>query len=220
MSGFIVDAWLKIKGRRYSPFYSALIRTIFWSFIWVIVLFAAAFFDGIIAATISIVSCEAIDGADLAIGQVCGMNRADAMVEVTSEVNATNIVEDIKRIELSASAVAYSYIGSVGAEAAIRAFDERNLHNSNRTFRGIGFNKLFICLLLSLIIALVSAISEMVGQAYGLSYIFFSSKDLGTILFDKKLLIIFSVCSCLRVYIYHDGRNKANTPSNQTLVSS
>ncbi len=149
----------------------ALRRTLFWGVIWVGVLYLAALFDGLVPA----------------------------LIAAFGEKNSS-LIGDIRAIDLSASAVAYSYIGSVGAESAIRAHDDK-ITNDGTT--KITQSRLWKFLWLSLAVALASAFAEMVGKAYEYQYLYFSAEKLVDIFSDQKFLIIFGVCSLLRVLIYY-----------------
>ena len=169
-----------------KEFRISLYRTLFWSSIWLVVLYMAALFDGLVPA----------------------------LIEALTQANSS-LAADIRGIELSASAVAYSYIGSVGAESAIRAFDDRITNDSTRK---ITDSRLWKFLWLSLGLALLSAIAEMFGKAYDYQYLAFSAENLNTIFFDQKLLIIFCFCSILRVGIYY--RVQADSSSNNKPLPS
>ena len=160
---------------------SASKRTIFWSAVWIAVLYFAAFIDGIVSATNKVGVASKGDFSD-----------------------------DVANITIFASSVAYSYIGSVGAEATIRGYDERS---SGRVGRGIGTYKIIVCLLIAIIMALASAITEIVGEVYNISLLTFSAENLSSIITDGKLIAIFIVCSILRIYIYYGGQE---TSSHQT----
>ena len=158
-------------------------RTIFWSAAWIAVLLIAASIDWIVVVTLFNSTFEA----------------ANSMCSEPSDGAA---------IELSASSIAYGYIGSVGAEAAIRGNDERH---SGRQGLGIGISKIFISLLIMTVIILVSAITEIIGPVNNWTPLAFTGIDLYSVVTDGKLIVIFIACSALRVYIYYGGQE--NSPS-------
>ena len=158
-------------------------RTIFWSAAWIAVLLIAASIDWIVVVTL-----------------------LNSTFDTTSSICPTP--SDGAAIELSASSIAYGYIGSVGAEAAIRGNDERHL---GRKGLGIGTSKILISLLITTIIILISAITEIIGPVNNWTVLAFTGVDLYSVVTDGKLIVIFIACSALRVYIYYGGQ--VNSPS-------
>ena len=160
-------------------------RTIFWSAAWVAVLLIAASIDWIVVVTL-----------------------LNSTFDTTSSICPAP--SDGAAIELSASSIAYGYIGSVGAEAAIRGNDERRRYAGKKGL-GIGTSKILISLLITTIIILISAITEIIGPVNNWKVLAFTGVDLYSVVTDGKLIVIFVACSALRVYIYHGGQ--VNSPS-------